>query len=196
LQSFLFDFGSYTKLISYLYILYFNNDNFKRWARAYQLAIYTNMETNNYIESWHSQLKMTYLKRKQNRRVGRLIFILVNDVEEDYLQNIQRLMLNVGRMGPEERKRRARQIKIDQINMEFIPDMITESSTSEVYLVQSFSNIELQHEITVMENKMKSCTCNDFKYNNIACKHMYLLNRLHAGITPFKGKLQGRHICK
>ncbi|ORE05986.1 hypothetical protein BCV72DRAFT_182828, partial [Rhizopus microsporus var. microsporus] len=116
LQLFLLDFGSYTQSISYLYMSYFNNDNFKRWARAYQPAIYTNMEISNYIESWHNQLKATYLKRKQNRRVGRLIFILVNDVEEDYLQNIQRLMLKVGRMGPEERRRRARQIKADQIN--------------------------------------------------------------------------------
>ncbi|PHZ15776.1 uncharacterized protein RHIMIDRAFT_93001 [Rhizopus microsporus ATCC 52813] len=175
---------------------YFNNDNFKRWARAYQPAIYTNMEISNYIESWHNQLKATYLKRKQNRRVGRLIFILVNDVEEDYLQNIQRLMLKVGRMGPEERRRRARQIKADQINLECIPDMITESGTSGGYLVQLFNNVELQHKIIVMENEMKSCICNGFRNNNIACKQMYLLNRLHAGITPFKGKLRGLRICR
>ncbi|ORE07255.1 hypothetical protein BCV72DRAFT_205918, partial [Rhizopus microsporus var. microsporus] len=122
-------------LISYLCISYFNNDNFKRWARTYQPAIYTNMETNNYIESWYNQLKTTYLKRKQNRRVDRLISILMNDVEEDYLQNIQRLMLNVGRMGSEERRRRTRQIKTDQINMGCIPDMIAESGTPGVYLV-------------------------------------------------------------
>ena len=61
----------------------------------------------------------------------------MNNVEEDYLHNIQRLMLNVGRIGPEERRRRTRQIKGDQINMECIPDMITESGTLGVYLVQS-----------------------------------------------------------
>ncbi|ORE08728.1 hypothetical protein BCV72DRAFT_82624 [Rhizopus microsporus var. microsporus] len=120
LQSFLLDFGSYTQLISCLCMWYFNNDDFKRWARAYQPAIYTNVEISNYIESWHNQLKATYLKRKQNRRVDRLIFVLVNDVEEDYLQNIQRLMLNIGRIGPEERRRMARQIKIDQVNMELV----------------------------------------------------------------------------
>jgi hypothetical protein len=64
------------------------------------------METNNCIESWHNQLKTTHLRRKQNRRIDKLIFILVNDVEDYYLQNTQRLMLNVGRMGPEEKKRR------------------------------------------------------------------------------------------
>ncbi|ORE22385.1 hypothetical protein BCV71DRAFT_171932, partial [Rhizopus microsporus] len=51
LQTFFPDFGSYKQLISYLYISYFNNDSFKRWARAYQSAIYINIQTNNYIES-------------------------------------------------------------------------------------------------------------------------------------------------
>ena len=119
----------------------------------------------------------------------------MNNVEEDYLHNIQRLMLNVGRMVPEERIR-TRQIKADQINIECIPYMITESGTPGVYLVQSFSNIEFQHEITVLKSEMKSCAYNDFRYNNIACKHMYLLNLLHAGIAPFKGKLQCVYICK
>ena len=104
-------------------------------------------------------------------------------------------MLNVGRMVPEERIR-TRQIKADQINIECIPYMITESGTPGVYLVQSFSNIEFQHEITVLKSEMKSCAYNDFRYNNIACKHMYLLNLLHAGIAPFKGKLQCVYICK
>lgn len=111
----------------------------------------------------------------------------MNDVEEDHLQNIQRFVLNVDRMGPEERKRRT--IKADQINMECIPDMITESDTHRVYLVQSFSNIEFQHEITVMKSEMNSCACNNFRYNNIPCEHIYLLSRLHAGIARFKSKL-------
>ncbi|PHZ11018.1 uncharacterized protein RHIMIDRAFT_298429 [Rhizopus microsporus ATCC 52813] len=122
------------------------------------------METNNHIESWYNQLKTAYLKRKQDRRVDRLIFISVSDTEEDYLQNIQRLVLNVGRMGSEERKRRTRQIKVDQINMERIPDIITLGG----HLTQLFSNIKLQHGITVMENEMTNYTCNDSRYNNIA----------------------------
>ena len=121
--------------------------------------------------------------------MDRLIFILLNDVEENYLHNIQRLMLNVGRMGPEERRIRTRQTKGDQINMECIPDMITESDAHRVYLVQPFSNIEFQHEITVMKSEMNSCACNNFRYNNIPCEHIYLLSRLHAGIARFKSKL-------
>ncbi|CEI94715.1 hypothetical protein RMCBS344292_08920 [Rhizopus microsporus] len=61
------------------------------------------------------------------------------------IQNIQRLMLNVGRMCPKERSRRMRQIKADQINMECISDKITESGTARIYLVQPFSRINIQH---------------------------------------------------
>ncbi|KAI9470032.1 MAG: hypothetical protein EXX96DRAFT_389291 [Benjaminiella poitrasii] len=110
----------------------------------------------------------------------------MNDVEEDYLQNTQRLMLNVGRMGPEE-KRRRRQIQAERINTENIQDMIRkDNSNPGKYLVQSFSNIELQYKITVVENNMQSCTCGDFIHNRIACKHGYLLHRYNGQYSPIR----------
>ncbi|KAI9470944.1 MAG: hypothetical protein EXX96DRAFT_373346 [Benjaminiella poitrasii] len=76
-------------------------------------------------------------------------------------------MLNVSRMGPEERRRR-RQIQAEQINTESIQDMIRkDDSNPGKYLVQSFSNIDLQYEIIVVENNMQSCTCIDFNYNSM-----------------------------
>ncbi|KAG2232120.1 hypothetical protein INT48_006797 [Thamnidium elegans] len=45
-----------------------------------------NMETNNFVESWHNQSKTTYLERKRNERADRLIFILVNDIEPDFIE--------------------------------------------------------------------------------------------------------------
>ncbi|KAI8969907.1 hypothetical protein BDF20DRAFT_838332 [Mycotypha africana] len=47
-----------------------------------------------------------------NRRVDRILYILVNDVEFDYINNISRISLNVGRMRPEERSRRQRKLMI------------------------------------------------------------------------------------
>ncbi|KAI8876940.1 hypothetical protein K501DRAFT_199290, partial [Backusella circina FSU 941] len=46
----------------------------KHWCKTFQLQYDINMEANNYIESWHNQLKTTYLKRKPNRRLHRLIY--------------------------------------------------------------------------------------------------------------------------
>ncbi|KAG2237682.1 hypothetical protein INT48_009620, partial [Thamnidium elegans] len=70
LAIFLNCFGKYTDLIRYLRTYYYLHDSFMRWASCYQPDIYTNMETNNYVESWHNQLKTTYLKRRPNRRVS------------------------------------------------------------------------------------------------------------------------------
>lgn len=75
--------------------------------KAFQPSYYTNIETNNYAESWHNQLETTYLKRSRNRRLyNRLLYVLSQDVIPDYLQNIRRITFNIGRMGPTERRKK------------------------------------------------------------------------------------------
>ncbi|ORE20489.1 hypothetical protein BCV71DRAFT_163267, partial [Rhizopus microsporus] len=76
----------------------------------------TNMETNNYIESWHNQLKPNYLQRKRKRRLDRLIFILVDDVHADFMHNTARMAANIGRMSSETREARKRMIAAEEIN--------------------------------------------------------------------------------
>ncbi|KAI8091661.1 hypothetical protein BDF21DRAFT_409898 [Thamnidium elegans] len=136
-----------------------------RWASCYQPDIYTNMETNNYVLSWHNQLKMTYLKRKPNKRVDRLIYVLVHDVGEDYELNVKRLLLKLGRMGPEERRRR--QLNAEKFAMEVIPDM-NQSINPCTYTVQSFTDSNISYEIEVGEQDMISCNCRDFIFNRNA----------------------------
>ncbi|KAI8976880.1 hypothetical protein BDB01DRAFT_852855 [Pilobolus umbonatus] len=160
LVEFLASFGEHTELISYLRTNYFISDSSMRWACCYQPDVYTNMETNNY------------------------------DVEEDYQQNVCRLMLNVGRMGPEERRIRRRQIEAEQFATDVLPDMISESNTSGISAVQSFTDQSIYYEVEVSEDEMISCECKDFSYNKRAGKHMYLLNRLHVNISPYKVNFQ------
>ncbi|EPB91426.1 hypothetical protein HMPREF1544_01748 [Mucor circinelloides 1006PhL] len=102
---------------------YLDNNWPTYWVAAFQPLVFTNMETNNYIESWHNQLKTVYLHRKRNRMVDRLIYILVNDVEPDSIQNISRITLKIGRMGPEERRR---ELDAEAINEAIVSTMINE----------------------------------------------------------------------
>ncbi|PHZ12048.1 uncharacterized protein RHIMIDRAFT_283821 [Rhizopus microsporus ATCC 52813] len=51
--------------------MYLIHDKFMHWSAVYQPQIFTNMETNNNIESWHNQLKINYLQWKRNRRLDR-----------------------------------------------------------------------------------------------------------------------------
>ncbi|KAI8884169.1 hypothetical protein K501DRAFT_156243, partial [Backusella circina FSU 941] len=76
----------------------------KHWCKTFQLQYDTNMETNDYIESCHNQLKTTYLKGKPNRRLHRLIYILINGVEPGFISNVNRIVLGINRMGDRERE--------------------------------------------------------------------------------------------
>ncbi|KAI8350365.1 hypothetical protein BD560DRAFT_310123, partial [Blakeslea trispora] len=115
MADFVLKWSRFPDFLSYFDTYYVKNNAYRNWSVAHQPSRYTNMETNNYVESWHNQLKTTYLKRKANRRVDRLVYILVNDVEPDYIQNINRLNLRIGRMGPQEREARKRELCAEQI---------------------------------------------------------------------------------
>lgn len=73
-------------------------DKYPRWARCFHPAVYTNMLTNNYVESWHNQLKTVYLHRKYPRRLDFLIYTLVEDVELDMISEVQRRAARNGQL--------------------------------------------------------------------------------------------------
>ncbi|KAI8327750.1 hypothetical protein BC941DRAFT_340704, partial [Chlamydoabsidia padenii] len=87
--------------LDYMEKVWFANDEvISRWSSACLPVQYHVMATNNYIESWHNQLKTKHLKSERNRRLDRLVFILTNNVEKFFLAESERIALNSGRMGP------------------------------------------------------------------------------------------------
>ena len=105
------------------------------------------MEINNYIESWHNQLKTSYLQR--NKRVDRLVYILINDFEEDFLSNTNCVKINFERMGSEAREARRRKIEAEKVSIHVAMDMISEVERASLYNVQSFSNSDGTYEVRV-----------------------------------------------
>jgi hypothetical protein len=102
LLAFNMKYSMHASFLNYMERNYLSREKFVHWSAAFQPQIFSNMETNNFIESWHNQLKTVYLGRKRNRRADRLICVLVDDVEPDYIDNICRITLNIGRIDPEE----------------------------------------------------------------------------------------------
>ncbi|ORE01760.1 hypothetical protein BCV72DRAFT_298877 [Rhizopus microsporus var. microsporus] len=84
------------------------------------------MGTNNYGESWHNQLKISYLQKIRNKKVARLVYILVNDVEEGFLSHIERIGMNIGRMGPEAGKARRRELEAEEVSVHVAMNTISE----------------------------------------------------------------------
>ncbi|KAI9362667.1 hypothetical protein BD770DRAFT_315986 [Pilaira anomala] len=191
LSEFFINTACYPEFLNYFKINYLDGDKYIQWCAAFQPQIYSNMETNNFVESWHNQLKSTYLERKRNIRADRLLYIIANDIGPDFIANTNRIQLNnIGRMGPEERRRRRRELDAESISEEVIPLLMEEveddqSNNESIFLVKSFTTNSVEYRISVIEDGMKSCTCPDFTWNSIACKHMYLLRRYKRVITVF-----------
>jgi hypothetical protein len=181
-------YASNSDFLNYFKTNYLDGDKFIQWFAAFQFQISTNVEKNNFVKSWHNQLKSTYLDGKKNRRADHLVYILVNDIESDFIQNTKRIQLNIGRMGPEERRRRT-EMNAEAVNETVIVLMIRElkgdHSNIIGFAVASFTTEEVFHHVEVLYEEMKSCSCQDFCWNHIACKHMNVLKRAKRNILLF-----------
>ena len=159
-------------------MLYFKNYYLEyecafKWTRAYQIQILTNVETNNYIESWHDQLKTNYLQRKRNRRLDRLIFILIDDVHDNFMHNTARMAANIGRISSGIREARKRMIAAEEINELSLEDMAQKVHIDEevCYIVKPFT-MQVVYDISTEQEMMTACNCIDFQRNRRVCKYM------------------------
>ncbi|RCH82359.1 hypothetical protein CU098_008077, partial [Rhizopus stolonifer] len=80
-------------------------------------------------------------------------------IQKDYQQTISRLLLNVGRMGPEERRRR--EMDAEAINNNILALMVKLEEPG-CYSVASFTTEEVKYKSTVENNVMTDCSCADF----------------------------------
>lgn len=178
------------------FITYFENNWSRteellgRWGKPYVAENHRRYLTNNYIESWHNQLKTVYFGRARNRRLDRLSFILTGDVEFYFEQEVERIALNNGKMSPLERELSLRSYKANQVEDTKLPLMITNpanyhsssssNSNDGVWKVASFNtetSSNVPYSVSIQNNLITKCSCLDFAERQAPCKHMYLLKR-------------------
>jgi hypothetical protein len=56
----------YPEFLTYFKTNYLEGDKYIQWCAIFQPQTYTNIKTNNFVESWQNQLRSTYLGRKRN----------------------------------------------------------------------------------------------------------------------------------
>ncbi|ORE11162.1 hypothetical protein BCV72DRAFT_332452 [Rhizopus microsporus var. microsporus] len=100
-----------------------------------------------------------------------------NDIEEDFLSNINRIKMNLGRMEPGEREARRRELETEEVSIHVAMDMISEVEKASLHNAQSFNNEGESYEVRVENGTVKFCSCPEFRYQNRACKYMLLLGR-------------------
>ncbi|KAG1046567.1 hypothetical protein G6F43_010950 [Rhizopus delemar] len=157
-------------------------------SAAYVIEEHQNMSISNYIESWHNPLKSVYLKRTKNRRLDRLVYILVNEVENDMKFEEARVSSEVGRMGPETRNKRKRETVAADIPDDRTKELITKESET-TYNVESFSQEDIMYTVQINETgNIVSCSCSYFKFNSRAFKNVSrmetVLSELDASSIP------------
>ncbi|OAD67117.1 hypothetical protein PHYBLDRAFT_174501 [Phycomyces blakesleeanus NRRL 1555(-)] len=96
----------------------------KRWGRPYVDDLHRRYLTNNYIESWHNQLKTIYFGCARIRRLDCLVFVLTNDVEYFYKQEVDHIHLNNKKMGPVENELARNEFAASKIDDDILSSMI------------------------------------------------------------------------
>ncbi|KAG1049846.1 hypothetical protein G6F43_007851 [Rhizopus delemar] len=97
-------------------------------------------------------------------------------LKSDLKLDVERICSEVGRMGPESR-RRQREMVADIIPEDRMIEMISKDGDTQ-YTVESFNQENILYVVKINEDgKIASCSCCYFKFNSAVCKHMYLLKR-------------------
>lgn len=179
-DNFIEKWRAHSNFLTYISGQYFSNE--EMWAKAFRTGARENINTNNYIESWHKKLKYFFLKDRPNRRLDRLIWILTDTVEKWYLQESARISSGVGRMTRSERFRLLKEIEAKQklTDQEWVARI---SYDSPHILVPSFSPHGEDKTVYVNESSILRCSCEYFQSCSLPCKHMMAINLLENNYT-------------
>ncbi len=73
------------------------------WALAYRNFPHADIDTNNFVEAWHRQLKYRFAGHRKQNRMDSLIYLLVKVVLPEYEVQDRAAIFNIGRMTPQRR---------------------------------------------------------------------------------------------
>ena len=109
--------------------------------------MYNNMATNNYVESWHNQLKTVYLNRYRVHRLDHVLHLIVHDIESDLKHEVQRRGYKLGRMTKQDREivKQAKQANMVDEEMMVIKVTFIEKDK---YQVASFNNDDIKYDVS------------------------------------------------
>ncbi len=111
-----------------------------------------------------------------------VVYILTKAVEYDFKVDNFQSFHRIGKMSPTHIHLSSRQRIADQISIVVAEDMINISNPY-CFEVQSFTNAPQSYSININPNsKMISCSCPDWQQHQLACKHMFLIARIHNNI--------------
>ena len=138
----------------------------EKWAHQFRkyIKMYKSTNSNMLIESFHNILKTKFFNKKFNRRIDRLIYILMGPIQAHYSRKER--ANKFGMNGPT-----AIQLAVEResILARSISDHAIVFQSAGIYHVESKS---LPGSFYEVDTDVKSCTCDTFKINNF-CRHLF-----------------------
>ncbi|KIJ25137.1 hypothetical protein M422DRAFT_273914 [Sphaerobolus stellatus SS14] len=148
----------------------------ERWAQAWRQHAHEGIDTNNYIESWHSNLKRNYLGRIRRQRVDFLIRLLSEEIEPDYNRAHIRTGIGFGtrylNKAEQEGKKSAETLIFSEAEAR------VRVVSAELAMVDSFTKDDIDYEVKIRDNSFVACSCPAFSRSGLICKHMFLAQRV------------------
>ncbi|SAL97852.1 hypothetical protein [Absidia glauca] len=170
------DYSDQENLLAYLERNWMTAEKLEMWSDAHRNVDNANMRTNNFIESWHNQLK-TFLGHRPNRRLDRLLYILITDVAFYHRSQFERISRMIGKMGPIHHENSMREYRADKVPTEDLNRRIVQQNDGH-YTVQSAGNGDIVYQVSIIDDLIHTCTCQDYQRRIQPCKHLYMDERL------------------
>jgi hypothetical protein len=156
----------------------------EQWAACHRKCMFIN--TNMYVESFHRLLKVVYLESKQNRRLDRLLNVLLKIARDKAFGQFQKLHKgkNTHRIA-EIRKRHQR--ANEMVTGGCIPVQLSEQSWKvKHYIVgiqvqSQYCDCKLRCSTCNACIHMYSCSCVDSAIHTTVCKHMHTVQMVRNG---------------
>ncbi|KAE8251135.1 hypothetical protein A4X06_0g2797 [Tilletia controversa] len=165
------------------------------WGRAWRREAHRGIDTNNFIETWHNQLKTAYLGMMRKQGVDVLLCILLKQCVPDYRSNELRVSLGLDSCAMTKADREARRKAQDLPYLEALA--LVEEAEGGSITVESFSvsgqRYRLRTRLDALgdEVELVGCSCFYFQQREFPCKHMWLANRvLSLPLAQFSRKIK------
>ena len=160
-----------------------------------------NINTNNYVESWHNQLKTGYLRNSRKKRIDVLVHIPLRKVLPDFKLKIGRVCLGLDkrRLSNAERKQLEKAMELDHDLAKSMINRIIDSEGEDymfkLFIVKSFSQEERDYFVSLNEaSTVSRCSCDFMVTNKLVCKHMFLVHKIFGYCMNFDTRASGQNV--
>jgi len=154
----------------------------EQWARAWRQEAHRGVDTNNFMESWHNQLKSTYLGLMRKQGVDVFLWLLLRQCVPDYHASELRVTLGLQACALSKSDRKAKQRAMD-LNYTEALALVSQEDDGAV-TVDSFAassvRYTLEQKLDALgdEHELAACSCPAFAHSEFPCKHMWLAHRI------------------